>query len=488
MTARSPVEPARLTETHSAIVVLFGDRAYKLKKPVDLGFLDFTTRTAREAVLRHELELNRRLAPDVYVGIADIIGPDGAPCDHLLVMLRMPEERRLSSLVQRGAATDDELRDIARVVATFHARADRDDEIARAGSPEVVTAKIERDLDELGRFAGRILPPDTLQSVAMAARTYLAGRHRLLHARVRSGCVCDGHGDLLADDVFCLSDGPRILDCIEFDDSLRHGDVLADVAFLAMDLERLGAADLGASFLRWYGEFSDEHHPVSLAHYYVAFRALIRAKVACVRADQGDPQATTEARELLDLAARHLRDGRVRLVLVGGAPGTGKTTVARGLGDALGWTVLRSDVVRKELAGLAPDADATAPLRTGLYSDASTRRTYDELLRRARAALELGESVVLDASWARAPDRYRAEQVAADTRRELVPLECRAPEGIAAARIRARRAAGNDASDVTVEAAHVLRREADVWEGAISVDTTGSGPEATARALEAVTG
>jgi hypothetical protein len=461
-----------------------------VKKPVNLGFLDFTTREVRERVLRRELELNRRLAPDVYLGVVDVVGDDGAPRDHLLVMRRMPDDRRLSTLARAGAATDGDVREIARIVAAFHARADRSEVIDRAGAPEVVTGKLEQDLAELSdlvRSSPGVPARPNLEPLAAAARRYLAGRHPLLEARIRAGCICDGHGDLLADDVFCLPDGPRILDCIEFDDALRHGDVLADVAFLAMDLDRLGSPPLAAAFLRFYEEFSDEHHPATLAHYYVAFRALIRAKVAYVRAVQGDPDATAGAGRLLSLAARHLHEGRVRLVLVGGAPGTGKSTVARGIGDALGWVVLRSDVVRKELAGLPADADATADLGSGLYTGEHTATAYAELLRRARRALELGESVVLDASWTRAADRHAAAAVAAATSSDLVELACRTPAPVAEDRIRARRIAGADASDATVDVARVLREEADPWPDATVVDTGGPVVDAVASALAAIT-
>ena len=371
----------RIVETHSAVVVMFGDRAYKVKKPVNLGFLDFSTRAAREAAVHREVGLNRRLAPDVYLGVADVTGPDGEVCDHLVVMRRMPDDRRLSTLVRAGTATVDDVREIARVVAAFHAGAVRNDEIDASGAPDVVREKLERDLLDLAGFAGRYLDAACLEEAGRRARGYLAGRRALLEQRVRSGWICDGHGDLLADDVFCLPDGPRILDCIEFDDRLRYGDVLSDVAFLAMDLTRLGAGELADQFLRSYAEFSGEHHPASLVDYYIAFRALIRAKVACVRADQGDAGAADDARALLELACDRLRRARVALVLIGGPPGTGKSTLAGAIGDELAWATLRSDVVRKELAGLAPADRAAAGVRQGLYADAMSDATYDELLR-----------------------------------------------------------------------------------------------------------
>ena len=286
--------------------------------------------------------------------------------------------------------------------------------------------------------------------------------------------MCDGHGDLLADDVFCLADGPRVLDCLDFSDELRYGDVLADVAFLAMDLERLGAPQLGRWFVALYDEFSGEHHPASLIDYYIAFRALIRAKVSALRVEQGDERARPTAEQLLDLALDHLRRSRVALALVGGAPGTGKTTVAEALGLRREWAIVRSDVVRKELAGLDPRAPAPAGIGEGLYSQEMTTRTYDELLTRARLALELGQSVVLDASWTEAGFRKDAARVAETTSSDLIELRCEVDPEVADARVERRRAEGRDASDADRRVAAALRTAIDPWPGARTVDTSAS--------------
>lgn len=477
---------ARLAETHSAWVFMLGDRAYKLKKPVDLGFLDFSTRAARQAIVHREVELNRRLAPDVYLGVADVIGPDGHVCDHLVVMRRMPDDRRLSSLVRNGAPLDDEIRAVARVVASFHAGAVTSPEIAAAGSPDAVRDKLDQDLEQMGAFSGEPLDPAALDAAARLGRRYLDGRHSLFEARRDARLVRDGHGDLLADDIFCLPDGPRILDCIEFDDRLRYGDVLADVAFLAMDLERLGAPQLGARFIASYQEFSAERHPTSLVEFYVACRALIRSKVACVRATQGDDSARADASALLGLAVLHLRRARVRLVLVGGPPGTGKSTLAAGLAERLGWLVLRSDEVRKDLAGVAHTTRADAGFGDGIYNEAATDATYRELLARARATLELGESVVVDASWSSASWRAAAARVAEDTVSDLVELGCEAPLDLAAQRIEARRTLGADASDATPEIAAALAATFDPWPSARSIATAGSVEQSLRAGLDAV--
>jgi aminoglycoside phosphotransferase family enzyme/predicted kinase len=473
---------SELRETHISLVVLFGDRVYKLKKPVRLDFVDLTSREARERICHREVELNRRIAPDVYLGVADVSGPDGEVCDHLVVMRRMPDDRRLSTLVGDRVSVGGHVREIARLVATFHSRAERSQVIAQSAGVEAVRAKWEATFETVEPHVGAVLAADVEARVRDLARRYLDGRAALFDHRISDGKVVDGHGDLLADDIFCLDDGPRILDCVEFDDELRYGDVLADVCFLAMDLERIGAADLGTRFLAWYRELSAETYPSTLGEHYVAFRAHIRAMVACLRAAQGDDAAAGQASLLLGIARDHLERGQVALVLVGGLPGTGKSTLAAGLADRFGWTVLRSDEIRKDLAGIAHTERADAGFREGLYGPEATAGTYRELLERARRLLALGEPVVLDASWTDARYRVAAAEVARETCSELVELECTAPTEIAADRLRARGAA--DVSDATPAVAAAMAATADKWPSAQSIDTTTT-PDVTLAASEA---
>jgi uncharacterized protein len=479
--------PPTVVETHSAWVILLGDRAYKVRRPVRLDFLDFSTRAGRERAAHREVELNRRLAPDVYLGVADVLGPDGVVCDHIVVMRRLPDDRRLSVLVQSGTAPEDEIRAIARTVAAFHAHAATSPTIAAVGAPDAIAAKVARDLDEMRVFADELLDPAVLTEVGSLFQRYLTGRVPLLNARVARGHIRDGHGDLLADDIFCLPDGPRILDCLDFDDGLRYGDVLADVAFLAMDLERLGAPRLAAQFLDAYREFTDEHHPATLAHFYIAFRALIRAKVACIRATQHEPTAAPQGARLLDLALGHLREGRVRLVLVGGPPGAGKSTLAAALADHLGWAVLRSDEVRKDISGLGHAEHAEAPLDESIYDAPTTTATYGALLDRARVALGMGEPVVLDASWADSRRREAAAQVARETASELVAFRCDTPPQVADRRIAARRARGDDASDATTGVAAAMRARFEAWPSARQIDTDSEPADALCAALRWLT-
>ena len=469
--------PAALVETHTAVVVMAGDRAYKAKKPVRFPFVDLTTPALRRRACEREVELNRRIAPDVYLGVATLHLP-GEPGEPVVVMRRLPETCRLSTLVMaRRSDVPDETVKVARLVAAFHAAAPTSHAVAASAAPDAVARAAARNIQELDAARGHALDAADLDTARTLTERYLAGRGPLFRERAET-CARDGHGDLLADDVFCLPDGPRVLDCLEFDDTLRYGDVLADVAFLAMDLERLGGADFARTFLDAYAGFSGTTWPASLEHFYVAQRALVRCKVALLRGDHD------EAHVLLRLALRHLRNGRVRLVLVGGLPGTGKSTVARGLADRFGLTLLRSDAVRKQLHGIAPGTWHPEAFGKGLYDARHTAATYAELLRDARLALTHGESVVLDATWLDPAMRARAAEVAAAAHADLVQLRCTAPDDVARRRVLERALAHADISDATPEVAERMAATAPPWPDAYVVDTTTPPAETLARAAE----
>ncbi|HLF99393.1 MAG TPA: AAA family ATPase [Acidimicrobiia bacterium] len=477
-------QAAGVIETHVSTVFFVGDRAYKLKKAVRMGFLDFTTREAREAACRREVELNRRLSPDVYLGVATVVDDEGTPLDHLVVMRRMPDKARLSTLVTAGVDVRGELRDLARLIAAFHASAATGPAIAEAAGADAVLGRWEASFAELQRFIGPLLPVEEAERVATLARAYVQGRRPLFEARIEAGWARDGHGDLLADDIFCLPDGVRVLDCIEFEDRLRFGDVLADVTFLVMDLERLGHAALGGAFLRWYDEFSAERHPTTLAEHYVAARAHVRAKVAALRHEQGRTESADEARRLHAMAARHLESAPVPLVIVGGIPGTGKSTLATALAGERRWAVVRSDDVRREIAGIPTNRPAPAPWRRGLYTQERTEQTYTELLARARRLLELGEPVVLDASWTARSHRDLAREVARASHSPIVELECRAPVELAAARAAARITSGQGNSDADADITRSLAEGASPWPEATGIDATAT-PDAIQRQASA---
>ena len=320
-------------------------------------------------------------------------------------------------------------------------------------------------------FVDSFLDGEMLSTIAVKARRYLEGRGDLLDDRIARGHIVDGHGDLLAGDIFCLDDGPRVLDCLEFDDQLRFGDVLADIAFLVMDLERLGHRELGERFVTDYIEFSNEHHPISLLHHYVAYRALVRSKVACLRASGGDPAAVLEAKNLLLVAAQRLQQSEVTLVIVGGLPGSGKSTVADRISIATGWPLLSSDIVRKELAGVGTQPQP-ARFEQGIYTADMTAVTYVALLDRAAVALRNGQSIIVDASFTSESYRNQAAGVANASISRFVPLRCDAPTDLRQQRIRARPYDPERPSDATPELAARMAEIADPWLDAQVIDTS----------------
>ncbi|MGW1679688.1 bifunctional aminoglycoside phosphotransferase/ATP-binding protein [Saccharopolyspora sp. NPDC002376] len=465
-----------IVQSHCAVVVFIGDRAYKVKKPVDLGFLDFSTVAARERACRREVELNRRLAPDVYLDLAQVLDGHGKTCDWVVVMRRMPASRRLSTLISSGEDVRADVEKLARVLASFHSTARRGPDIDVAGSRSALRKRWVDNFAGTEPFVGTVIDREPFEEIVALALQYLDGRAPLFEERVRRGCVVDGHGDLLAEDIFCLPDEPRVLDCLEFDDALRYVDGLDDAAFLAMDLERLGAVDLAVDFLS-----SASRSTTSLAHHYVAYRAFVRAKVACLRCAQG-ADAAADAVALTAIALRHLRTAQIRLVLVGGLPGTGKTTVAGALADRMGAVLLRTDQIRRELPGAAQLA-AHAGYGRGLYDSDNVHDTYSEMLARARTLLAHGENVVLDASWSNAEEREAARAVARETSAAPSELHCVAPTEISEARITART---DDASDATAEIAARMARQFAVWPQATRIDTSGRPGTAASEAWEAL--
>jgi aminoglycoside phosphotransferase family enzyme/predicted kinase len=468
---RSP-EPVQVLETHISVVAFQDDRVYKARKDVRFPFVDLSTAALREADCIREVVLNRRFAPDVYIDVLPVTDAAGTVVDHVVEMRRLPDERRLAALARDGHDIGGCLDRLANDLAVIHANAATGGEIDAAATARAVSELWELGIEQTTPYENVVVPAGTAQCVARLARAYISGRDALFESRVANGRARDGHGDLLAQDIFCLEGGPRAIDCLEFDDDLRYGDVLADVAFLAMDLEHLGRADLATSFLCAYRRASGDDWPSSLEDMYLAYRAHVRAKVACLRHGQGDEQAPGEARALLALAHRHLERGRIRLVLVGGPPASGKSTLAGAIARETGWPVLRSDVVRKQLAGLAPRTHAGAALDEGIYTSRATDDTYSALLAKARAGLELGSSVIIDASWADESHRALARLVATETSSELVELQCDAPRAVRTARAAERATTRTDASDAGPELVGVLGERFTAWPSARKIDTT----------------
>lgn len=471
-------------ETHTGVVVLVGDRAFKAKKPVLTDFLDFRTPERRERACRREVELNSRLSPDSYLGVAHLTDPAGGPEEPIVVMRRYHDNQRLASMVtrDRDGSVAGVLDAIAAVLARFHERAERGPVISAQGEAGAIRERWRENLAELDRYAGSTLSAESLASVGRLADEFLSGRAALFRRRVDDGFIVDGHGDLLADDIFWAQGEPALLDCLEFDDELRYVDCVDDAAFLAMDLEFLGREDLGDHFLQRYAAHSGHPTPPALRDFYIAYRAVVRAKVDCVRLSQGKSEAAADAARHLDIAARRLRGGAVRLALVGGNPGTGKSTLARALAEQTGAQIISTDDVRRELRESGVISGDAGVLDRGLYSPDKVATVYEAVLRRARPLLGDGRSVILDGTW-RDPDaRAHAHRLASQTHSAIVEFACSATADTAAGRIATRRG-GN--SEVTPEIAAALAERRAGWDTAHRIDTSRPVRDSVREALDA---
>lgn len=450
--------PVDRRETHISIVFLAGEFAFKLRKPVDFGFLDFSTREARYIDCWREVTLNRRLAPDVYLGVVPVtssgdglqLGGSGRCLDWVVKMRRLHDSDTLQSRVH--AASEEDVHRLLDVLCPFFRSSSTGPHVLEGGDPYVIRRNIEDNLEVIQMCAAEQRVPEAdVARLRSAQLQFLAANARLFTERAVAGCVRDGHGDLRAEHVY-LTDPVVIIDCIEFNDHLRHVDTLDEICFLAIDLERLGRPDLAQTLLHGYRQRMDDSAPRELEAFFKSYRCSVRAKVACLRADEetGDEQAAE-----LEQAARHLAAANRNLegvhqpwlFVVCGLSGTGKSTVAHTLAARIGAVWLSSDVVRKELHGFDPLDRGTG---AELYTPDATRRTYEELCRRARNCLRQGVSVVLDATY---QDRTHRQQVASAAQQSgaaLLFVLCRCPEDVARIRIRERQRRQTDPSDAGI--------------------------------------
>jgi aminoglycoside phosphotransferase family enzyme/predicted kinase len=464
-------QPSGVIETHLSRVFLTPDRVYKLLKPVTTSFVDLAPTDDRLAAAAREYELNSRISPDVYLGTGEV-DEDGQLTDRFIVMRRLPADRQLDRLI---GAPDflEHVREVARLIASTHAGQPPERGRAAVGATREALARNWQDnFQVLEPLVGTAIPAEDHRLARDLVERFLAGREALFRERIEQGWIRDGHGDLRAEHVFCLDDGPRLIDCLAFRDDLRVADVLIDLAFLAMDLHRLSGPPAALWLVKHYDEFSAERHPASLAHHYVAYRAHVRAKVAAIRFGQGIEEAAQEAADYHRLALRHLLVGQPRLVLIGGGAGVGKSTVAAGLSDVLGMTWLRSDEIRKNLAGMAVNEHAYEKPDEGIYRPEFSDRVIREMLREAELLLERGESVVLDATWAEERRREWARDLAARTSSNLTEILCDTPLAVAKERVARRMASLDEPSDATPDIVEHVAASFEPWPAAQVVDTT----------------
>jgi len=457
-------------QTHISAVFLAGDVVYKLKKPVNLGFLDFSTLDKRRHFCDEEVRLNCRLAPAVYLGVVPVTrGTDGRVrfegegdvIEWAVKMQRLPDDASLLSHLQRDELPPALLETLAGRIAEFHRQAAGGATIAESGRFEVVARNARDNFTQSEAQVGVTVSRAVFDRLRTRNEEALTRLHPLIESRAARGVPRDTHGDLHLDHVYHFADRAPpddlvVIDCIEFSEQYRHADPIADAAFLAMDLAFRGRRDLAAAFTAAYLSASGDAEGAPLFPFYTAYRAAIRAKVEGMElAEKEIPEAERIAAQmrarahwLLALGELEEPGRRPCLVLVAGLPGSGKSTLARGLAERANFTVIRSDVVRKELAGLQPEASARGEPDTGLYAPEWTERTYAECLRRAESLLAEGGRVIVDANFPAESQRRSFLEMAVRLAVPAVFLWCRASPEVAKQRLETRR---NDASDANVE-------------------------------------
>ena len=445
-------------QTQMSLLFFAGEYVYKVKKPVNLGYLDYSTLDNRHRFCVREVELNRRLCADVYLGVVPIIRTAGTlmvegtgdPVEYAVKMRRLPQERMLDGLLSRNLATAEMMEAIALKVAIFHEHSETDEDISTFGDLSTIRHNTDENFEQTAPNIGTTVTASNCDVIREYTDGFMQTHGPLFAQRVSDGRIKDCHGDLHSAHV-CMTDAICIYDCIEFNDRFRYGDVASEVAFLAMDLDRHGRQDLSTAFVNSYQRSSGDDALEDLIRFYKCYRAVVRGKVEGFKlADTLMPEkdktnATWLARKYYHLAAGYAR-GSGMLIVMSGLTGSGKSTVARALNGLLGCTIISADTVRKQLAGLPLDERHYDQFNEGLYTPERTQRTYDEMLAQATATLSAGGCAILDASFLSARRRMDARQVAAATGSRFLLVECVAPRELMMRRL-SKRQAGTSTSD-----------------------------------------
>ena len=442
-----PVGEITTLQTHISRIFFAGDFVYKVKKPIDTSYLDFSALEQRRHFCEEEVRLNRRLSPDVYLGVSPIymvngllrVGePDklrepngiGEPVEYAVKMKRLPRDRSLEALAETGALTGEQVEAVARAIARFHSQADRPDV-----SPDEAIAVARRNLNEniaqTSQHVGHALSPERYDDLSAYCTAFLDVYGTQLGKRAAEGHFLEGHGDLHSSNVF-LDDGVQIIDCIEFNRRFRVLDAADESAFLLMDLERLGRHDLSAVLEREYSLASGDELSGAPMAYYRTYRAWVRGKVTATLADSGLDyadwvSASSLARRYFELAHRYVMDAvnaRPRLIAVAGLIGCGKSTLVGEISRRWGIHSVSSDVTRKDLAGLSPNQRGDSEYEEGIYSPDFTDKTYNAMFDEAAKHMARGASVVVDASFVRTRHRAKFAETAREAGADAWLLEC----------------------------------------------------------------
>ncbi len=428
------VKRVRLIQTHTSWVFLTGEFAYKVKKPVNFGFLDYTTLSARKFFCREELRLNCQLSPDIYLEVLPItasrgmlrFGGKGRVVDYGLKMIELPQSSIMTEQLKRGGVMFEHIDEIARTIADFHQHAERGREVSQYGSSEIIKLNWDENFAQTMEFRGKTITYRAFDEIKQTVEKFIREkRHRFRHRR-EAGFVRKCHGDLHSKNVF-VGDEVHIFDCIEFNPRFSCSDVASEIAFMVMDLDFWGRRDLASFFVERYLVYSRDVGLLRLLDFYKCYRAYVRGKVTSFNLnDIGIPEdakaeAKATARKYFKLSERYARQlqSEPKLVVMIGLPGTGKSYLARRIADRFDAFHLLSDSIRKQLMGVPVGTHRFNEDGKGIYTQRVGKRTYAEMMRRARMFLCAGHSVVMDATFLHEDSRASVRTVA---RRAGVPI------------------------------------------------------------------
>jgi aminoglycoside phosphotransferase family enzyme/predicted kinase len=454
-----PTGSIQLIQTHISFVLLAGDHVYKIKKPVNFGFLNFSTLSRRLYYCRKEVQLNSRLCSDTYLGVVPIRGSasghvvngPGETVEYAVHMRRLPADRMMDHLLDRDEVTPAMLESVARKLAAFHDTAETSPRIAKYGDWAIRYNQRENE-DQWSPYIGRTITPEQDRILRAYTEAFFARKADVLQRRVQEQRIRRVHADLRSDAV-CFVNGICIFDCVEFSSRINLLDVARDTGFLEMDLEYRGRPDLAKAFIDHYVQVARDPEHREVLDFYAMYSACVRGKVESFLLDQPEvpdqlkKAAAKAAKRYFDLACRYAASlPPAVMAITCGLPGTGKSSLAAELAST-GFEVLSSDIVRKELTGVGPSEHRYEDYRAGIYSTDFTARTYTALLDRARTRLEAGQSVVLDASFLRRADRRAARRLARDAGAQFACLYLQLDDDTARRRIKHRAKTGDSPSD-----------------------------------------
>ncbi|AGZ33542.1 MULTISPECIES: bifunctional aminoglycoside phosphotransferase/ATP-binding protein [unclassified Pseudomonas] len=458
-----PVDGFQLIETHISWVLLTGEYAYKVKKPMNFGFLDFTSLDKRQHFCNEELRLNQRLTDGLYLEVLPItgtaeapqIGGEGEAIEYVLKMRQFPQGQMLNTLQANGELNAGHIDQMARQIAEFHLQAPKVPVDHPLGTPDSVMAPVEQNFEQIRPFLTDKADLQQLDNLQAWAHSSFERLHSLLEQRKAKGFIRECHGDIHLGNATLIDGKVVIFDCIEFNEPFRLTDVYADVGFLAMDLEDRGLKCLSRRFISQYLELTGDYEGLELLNFYKAYRALVRAKVALfsLPADaDGVQRATTlrTYRNYANLAESYSAIPSRLLAITHGVSAVGKSHVAMRMVEALGAIRVRSDVERKRLFGEQQAANA-GQQNTGIYDQNASAATYQRLHELAATILRAGFPVVLDATYLKRAQRQSAAEVANHTGVPFLILDCHAPEAVIASWLEQRQAENSDPSDATLE-------------------------------------